>query len=105
MGDVLTLAILALPLIGIWLLVVKPAQRRSRAALAVSAGVQVGQEVMTASGLYGTVARIDDDIIHLTVADGVTVRVARRSIAVAEPDTAADVSGDDGAAEPRSASD
>ncbi|HVQ88319.1 MAG TPA: preprotein translocase subunit YajC [Actinomycetes bacterium] len=86
MQDVLTLAVLALPVIGIWLLVVKPAQRRTREAQAVSEGVQVGQEVMTGSGLYGTVTAIDEDTVHLAIAPGVTVRFARRAIAVVDPD-------------------
>ena len=81
---------LALPIVGIWLLVIKPAQRRARATEQLTASVQVGQKVMTTSGLYGTIADIDDDTIHLTVADGVTLRFARRAVAVVEPDQAPD---------------
>ena len=90
MGDVLTLVVLALPIVGIWLLVIKPAQRRARATEQLTASVQVGQKVMTTSGLYGTIADIDDDTIHLTVADDVTLRFARRAVAVVEPDQAPD---------------
>ena len=50
MGDVLTLVVLALPIIGIWLLVIKPAQRRARATEQLTAGLQVGQHVMTGGG-------------------------------------------------------
>jgi preprotein translocase subunit YajC len=94
MGDVLTLVVLALPIVGIWLLVIKPAQRRARANEQLTASVQVGQKVMTTSGLYGTIADIDDDTIHLTVADGVTLRFARRAVAAVEPDRTPDESHD-----------
>ncbi len=86
MGDVLTLVVLALPIVGIWLLVIKPAQRRARATEQLTAGLQVGQKVMTTGGLYGTIAGIEDDTVRLKVADGVTLRFARRAVAVVEPD-------------------
>jgi preprotein translocase subunit YajC len=94
MGDVVTLVVLALPIAGIWLLVIKPAQRRARATAELSAGLQVGQKVMTTGGLYGTIADIDDDMVQLTVADGVTLRFARRAVAVVESDQAPDKSHD-----------
>ena len=85
MGDVLTLVILALPLAGIWFLLVRPAQRRAREAQALSDTLQVGQEVMTTSGLYGTLVGLDDDVAVLNVAEGVRVRFARKAIAAVLP--------------------
>ena len=87
MSDTLTLIILALPLIGIWLLVIRPAQRRQREAAALNSELAVGQEVMTTSGLYGTVRALDGESAHLEVAPGVVLRFTRRAVAaVARPD-------------------
>jgi len=87
MSDTLTLIILALPLIGIWLLVIRPAQRRQREAAALNRELAVGQEVMTTSGLYGTVRALDEESAHLEVAPGVVLRFTRRAVAaVARPD-------------------
>jgi len=43
--------------------------------------VTVGSEVVTAGGLYGTVTALQDDEVHLEIADGIEVRVAKRAIA------------------------
>jgi preprotein translocase subunit YajC len=86
MSDTLTLIILALPLIGIWLLVIRPAQRRQREAAALNSELAVGQDVMTTSGLFGTITALDDESAHLEVAPGVVLRFTRRAVAaVAKP--------------------
>ena len=86
MSDFVTLMVLALPLLGIWLLVIRPAQRRQREAVELNAQLTVGQQVMTTSGLYGTIAELDDESAHLEVAPGVVLRFARRAVAaVADP--------------------
>ena len=86
MSDTLTLLILALPLIGIWLLVIRPAQRRQREAAALNNELSVGNEVMTTSGLYGVITALDDESAHLEVAPGVVLRFTRRAVAaVAQP--------------------
>ena len=40
-----------------------------------------GTEVMTTSGLYGTVASIGDDTVDLEISPGVTVRWAKAAVA------------------------
>lgn len=80
MSDVLYLVVLAAPLVGIWLLLIRPAQRRSQAAAALAASVQVGQEVVTTSGLFGRVTELDEGTVTLLVAPGVELRFDRRAI-------------------------
>ena len=81
MGDVLTLLVLALPLLGFWFLLVRPAQRRQREAAQLRATLVAGQEVMTTSGLFGTIRAVDGDVVHLEVADGVVLRFAAGAVA------------------------
>jgi preprotein translocase subunit YajC len=73
-----------LPLIAIfaifWLLVIRPAQRRQKDMRAVQNQLSVGDRVLTNAGIYGTVARIDDDRIGLEVADGVVLELARGAV-------------------------
>lgn len=40
----------------------------------------VGDEVVTVGGVYGTIERIEGDVIVLKVADGVSMRVARAAV-------------------------
>ncbi len=79
MQDVILVAVVALPLIGLWLLV-RGQQRRAQQVTLLAASLQVGQEVVTTSGLYGTIAALDDVEATLLVARGVELRFDRRAI-------------------------
>ncbi len=73
------LAILTL-LIPMWLIFVLPQQRRIRAHHALIATLEPGDEVMTTSGLFGTIVGLDDDVVTLEVAEQVEVRFSRGAI-------------------------
>jgi len=62
-------------------LVVRPQRRQIAAHRALVDSLTVGDEVVTAGGLYGTIRALRDDTIELEVADGVVVRMARGAIA------------------------
>ena len=66
-----------------WVLFILPQQRRLRAHQAVVRSLQVGDEVMTTAGLYGTITELDDDadVVHLEIAEGTVVRLARGAVA------------------------
>jgi preprotein translocase subunit YajC len=65
---------------AIYLLVLRPQRSRMRRAEQNRREVSIGQRVMTASGMYGTVAAVEDDAVLLEVAPGVTTRWARAAI-------------------------
>ena len=73
-----------LPLVGIallfWLLIIRPQSRRQAALRTLQGSLTVGDQVLLAAGLFGTIRTIDDDKIGLEVADGVVVRAARGAI-------------------------
>ena len=64
-----------------WLLLIRPAQRRQREAIAVQQAAEIGSEVMLTSGIYGTVMAAQDDTLQLEVAPGTVVKVARGAVA------------------------
>lgn len=70
-----------------WVVLILPKQRELKRHNALVASLEVGDEVMSGSGLYGTIARIDGDIVYLEVAPGLELKVARRAVAakVSEP--------------------
>jgi len=73
-----------LPLVGIallfWLLIVRPASRRQQLLRTLQDSLQVGDQVVLAAGLYGTIRSVTDDTVGLEVADGVVVTAARGAI-------------------------
>ncbi len=80
------------------LLIVRPQRRQMAAHRALVASLQLGDEVVTSGGIYGTIRSLDDTTVDLEVSPGVVLRVARGAIAqrvgpVEEP--ADDDAGDD----------
>jgi preprotein translocase subunit YajC len=84
------MGIIFLPLmfLALWAIVILPQQRRMRAHNALVSVLEQGDEVMTTSGILGTITAIDDEVLHLEVAPGVTLRVVRAAVArrMNEPD-------------------
>ena len=74
------LIIFPLLMVGMYLLLVRPQQKRLKAQRELIASIAVGDEVVTAGGIIGTVRVLTDDRIFLEVADGVELRVLRGAI-------------------------
>lgn len=78
-----------LPFIGVallfWLLIIRPASKRQKAMATMQSQLAVGDEIVLTSGIYGTVVSIDDAGVHVAVADGVTIRVARGAVGSVVP--------------------
>src|SRR5689334_9429431 len=55
-------------------------RRRQRQTQDLQAGLSVGDEVCTTSGLFGRVTALDDTVVTLEVSPGVTIRFDRRAI-------------------------
>jgi preprotein translocase subunit YajC len=69
-----------------WLLLIRPQRRRQRAQEDMLGRLRVGDEILTAGGLYGDITAIEGDEVYVEIADGVEVRVARRAVAGVLPD-------------------
>jgi preprotein translocase subunit YajC len=68
-------------LILMWFLLIRPQRRRQVESQRLLDSLAVGQDIVTAGGLYGTITALEEDEAHLEIADGVEVRVAKRAIA------------------------
>ena len=82
-----------LPIVGIallfWLLIIRPASKRQKALSRMQGALEIGDDVMLSAGIYGTLATLEDDSVHVVVADGVTIKVARGAIANVVPNETA----------------
>ncbi|MFZ0325588.1 MAG: preprotein translocase subunit YajC [Actinomycetes bacterium] len=79
------LLILVLPLVALWFLIIRPAQRRQRDALALRQSLSPGLDVITTSGLIGTLTQVDDDEVSVSVAPGVELRMVKAAIGRVRP--------------------
>ena len=78
-------AFLPLLLMGVvfYFLLIRPQSQRRRAQMQMQSDVEVGYEVVTTAGIYGTITEIDDDygIVTVEVAPNTDIRMARAAIA------------------------
>lgn len=94
--SALLLPIYILIFIGlIYLVGVRPQQKRRKQLEAILRELSPGDEVVTVSGIYGTVTEVEDgETLLIEIAEDIDIRVAKSSIArkVDGPETGADVS-------------
>ena len=64
-----------------WLLIIRPNRRRQAEQNALIQNVEVGDEIVTAGGLFGHVKSVADDELLVEIAPGTNVRIARRAVA------------------------
>jgi len=70
-----------------WLVVIRPQRRRQVEQNRMIETLDVGDEIVTAGGLYGRVLGLGDDELLVEIAPGTNVRVARRAVAgLVQPD-------------------
>ena len=75
-----SLVIFMLIPVAMYFLLIRPNRRRQREAVNLQQSVEVGDEVMTTSGLYGFVTGFEGDVAWLEIDDNVQIRIARQAI-------------------------
>ncbi len=63
-----------------WLLVLRPAKNKQKAQAALVNEAEVGSEIMTTAGVFGTITSIDDDKFQLEIAPGVQITMLKAAI-------------------------
>ena len=82
--------IIILVFLVLWLIVVRPQRRRQTKQQQMLGDLRVGDEVLTAGGIYGEIVRLDEDEVAVEIAPQLEVRVARRAIAAVIPEPEAE---------------
>lgn len=80
------IVIIAVGFLLIYLLFVRPQKRRQSQQQQLLDELRIGDEVLTAGGIYGTISQLDDDQVTVEIAPAIEVQVARRAIAGVTPD-------------------
>jgi len=76
-GSLVSFGILLLIPLAMYFLMIRPQRRKMRDQQAMQASLQIGDEVMTASGVYGFITGFDGDIAWIEIDDDVQIRVNR----------------------------
>jgi preprotein translocase subunit YajC len=92
-GAIIQLGILLLIPFAMYFFLIRPQRRRMREQQELQRSIQVGDEVVTTSGVYGVITGEDGDSrFWLEIDDDVQIRIARAAISgkASTDDTAAD---------------
>ena len=63
-----------------WMLLIRPQQQRVRAHQALVQSLEIGDEVVTAGGIYGRIQSLDGEDAQIEIAPGITIRVLRAAV-------------------------
>jgi len=76
-----------IPMIAIfavfYFFLIRPQEKRRKLQESLVSGVKKGEEVLTSSGIFGTVTKIDDseNIVHISIAKDVEIKILKNTIA------------------------
>lgn len=87
------LPLLLLMFVAMYFFMVRPQQRKAREHRELIDSLDVGDEVITASGLYGMITDFDGGTVFIEISDGVEIKISRDTIA--NKVVYSDVDGDD----------
>jgi preprotein translocase subunit YajC len=72
---------LILMFVVFYFLLIWPQQKKAKAHRQVLSNLQKGDNVVTSSGIYGTITGLTDTVVTLEIAEKVRIKMARSSIA------------------------
>lgn len=70
----------ALILVIFYVLILLPTQRRQKKIQEFQDSLKAGDRVVTTSGIYGLITKVNDKSVQLQVADKVRIEIARASV-------------------------
>lgn len=71
---------LALLFVFMWLFVIRPESKRRKQTQEFQTSLEKGDDVVTAGGLHGTIAAIDETTVTLKVSDSVRMKFDRNAV-------------------------
>lgn len=83
--DLLGMLPIILMFVVLYFLMIRPQMKRAKEHKSMIEALQAGDEVVTAGGVVGRVAKIDESYITLQVADNVEIMVQRPSVQLVLP--------------------
>ncbi len=68
-----------------YFMVMRPQQKRLKEHTTLMNNISKGDDVLTNGGLMGTIRKVDEDIVYLTIASNIDVMVQKKMIASVLP--------------------
>jgi preprotein translocase subunit YajC len=81
MGSLTSFLPLVLMFVVFYFLLIWPQQKKAKAHRQLLANLQKGDNVVTASGIYGQITGITDTTVTLEIAEKVRIKISRSAVA------------------------
>jgi preprotein translocase subunit YajC len=79
-SGLVSMGIFLLIPVAMYFLLIRPQRRRQKEQIALQSAIDIGDEVMTTSGVYGFITGFDGDIVWLEIDDNIQIRIARAAV-------------------------
>jgi len=89
-GGYTQVIMLLLMMGGMYFLLIAPQQKKAKQQAAMIAALKTGDEVVTASGIYGVITNVKEDRFVVRIAENTKIEVDKSSIARTANPTAAE---------------
>ena len=84
-GEYATLIMMVGFVVIFYFMLWRPQSKRRKEQQALIAGLAKGDEVVTAGGIVGRIAKVEDDFVKLQISNNVELRVQKSSIGATLP--------------------
>jgi preprotein translocase subunit YajC len=84
-GSLLDLWPLVVIFIAFYFLLIRPQQKKQKAHSEMVAGLQVGDEVMTAGGILGRITAVSDHYAVVQISDNTEIKIQKGSVSQVVP--------------------
>ena len=84
-GALMQIPFLILMFVVFYFLLIRPQTKRAKEHRAMVAALEVGAEVVTNGGILGKVTQLGEQYLTLEIADGVSVKIQRATVAQVLP--------------------
>ena len=84
-GSLLDLWPLVVIFIAFYFLLIRPQQKKQKAHTEMVAGLQVGDEVMTAGGILGRITAVSDHYAVVQISDNTEIKIQKSSVSQVVP--------------------
>ena len=80
MGGYSGILMMVLIFVVFYFFMIRPQNKKQKEIANFRKNLEVGQEVITAGGIYGKIKEIEDNTVVLEIASGVKIKIDRNSI-------------------------
>ena len=74
------LLVILVAMLAFWAIVMRPARNQQKRVQSMQSSLEVDQEVVLSSGIFGTIRALEEGRVELEVAPGTVLTVARQAV-------------------------